>query len=171
MKNLFFVFILLMLSNPSDLFSQTTSPEKPFFENVRFGGSLGLSFGNEFINASLAPKAVYDFNHNTSFGVGLLGSYTSASNYKAYNYGGSILGLYRPLQSLQLSAEFEELHVSRNWEMEGRNLKDSYWYPALFLGLGYTTGAVTVGMRYDVLFDDEKSIYGNALMHFMSIYF
>ncbi|HET8752990.1 MAG TPA: alpha-ketoglutarate decarboxylase [Salinimicrobium sp.] len=171
MKKLISAFILLIMSSHSFMYSQETELESTFFDNVRFGGSLGLSFSNGFFNVGLAPKAVYDFNRYTSAGVGLMGSYSSASNYKAFNYGGSVLGLFRPFRGVQLSAEFEELHVSRNWELDGANRKDSYWYPALFLGLGYNTGAVTIGMRYDVLYDEEKSIYGNALMPFVSVYF
>src|SRR5690606_24421127 len=120
---------------------------------------------------SLAPKAVYDFNRYASAGVGLLGSYTNADNYTSFNYGGSVLGLLHPLRFLQLSAEFEELHVSREWELDGGNRTESYWYPSLFLGAGYTNGPMTVGVRYDVLYDGDKSIYGRAFMPFVSVYF
>lgn len=165
--------ILLIISTNSLLFSQGSdfAEERPFLEQVRFGGSLGLSLRNGFFNASIAPKAVYDFNSYSSAGIGLLGSYTNASNYEAFTYGGSILGLLRPIRGLQLSAEFEELKVNRNLNFEGANRKTSYWYPALFLGAGFTTGPMTVGIRYDVLFQDNKSIYGNALMPFVSVYF
>lgn len=164
-------FILLMLSGFGALRAQELMPEERFIDHLRFGGSLGLGFSDGFFNASLAPKAVYDFNRYTSLGVGLLGSYTDADIYTSFNYGGSVLGLLRPVRFLQLSAEFEQLHVSRDWELDGANLEQSYWYPALFLGAGYTTGAMTIGIRYDVLYDDRKSIYGNALMPFVSVYF
>lgn len=166
-----FLFIFLMLSNIKSLEGQTLPQEESFFSNVRFGGSLGLSFSDGFFNGSLAPKAVYDFNRYTSTGVGLLGSYTDAGNYTALTLGGSVIGMFRPVRFLQLSAEFEELHVNKKLELDGGNLEESYWYPALFLGAGYSTGPVTVGIRYDVLYDDKKSIYGNALMPFVSIYF
>lgn len=165
------LFIFLMLSCFGKLTAQTLSSENSFLDQVRFGGSLGLSFNNDLFSASLAPKAVYDFNRYTSAGAGLLGSYTNGENYTSFSYGGSVLGLLRPLRFLQLSAEFEELHVSRKWEFDGANVEDSYWYPALFLGAGYTNGPMTIGIRYDVLYDEEKSIYGSALMPFVSVYF
>ncbi|WP_424493028.1 alpha-ketoglutarate decarboxylase [Salinimicrobium sp. GXAS 041] len=167
-----FICISLIISVSSSIFAQNSISEKDaFLENVRYGGSFGLSFSNNFFNANLAPKAIYDFNRLASAGVGLLGSYTNGSFYSAYTFGGSMIGILRPVQQLQLSAEFEELNVTRIRELDGGNRKDSYWYPALFLGAGYTTGPVTVGVRYDVLFNDDKSIYGNALMPFVSVYF
>lgn len=165
-----FFLIILILTSQSRSFSQGRI-SNDFFDQVRFGGNLGLGFSNNFFNFNLAPKAIYDFNQNMSAGAGLLGSYTSGPNYKAHNFGGSVIGLFKPIPILQVSAEFEELHVSRKYEYDGVNLKQSYWYPALFLGLGYMTGPVTFGIKYDVLYDERKSIYGNALMPFVSLYF
>lgn len=167
-----FLAIALILSLPQNLYAQATAADKnEFFQNVRFGGSLGASFSNGFFNGFIAPKAIYDFNRYTSAGVGLLGSYSNSTRYRAYTAGGSILGLLHPIQALQLSAEFEELYVSRDLKLEGVNKRDSYWYPALFLGLGYRTGNLTMGIRYDILYDNDKSIYGNALMPFVSVFF
>ena len=171
-KNSLFLAVLLVFSLIRTGHSQImTQEENRFFDNVRFGGSLGLGFSNGLFNANLAPKAIYDFNRYASAGVGLLGSYTSANNFKAYTAGGSVVGLLRPIQALQLSAEFEETNVTRNWELDGASRKDSYWYPALFLGAGYNAGPVTTGIRYDVLYDGDRSIYGSALMPFVSVYF
>lgn len=172
-KNTLFCFIFLSLSTHSYVFAQTgiEQQESRFFDNVRFGGSLGASFSENVFSAFLAPKSIYDFNQMTSAGLGLAGSYTNADNYTAHSFSGSIIGILRPIANIQLSSEFEENYVSRSWELEGANKKDSYWYPALFLGAGYTTGPVTVGIRYDVLYDDQKSIYGSALMPFISVYF
>lgn len=166
-------FIITVLGVHSYTFAQYSlkTNESNFYEHVRFGGSLGASFSNDAFSAFLAPKAVYDFNEFVSAGVGIAGSYTNANYFSAHSVSGSLIGLFRPLQNIQLSSEFEENYVSRNSELEGANRKNSYWYPALFLGAGYTAGHVTAGVRYDVLYDDEKSIYGSALMPFISIYF
>lgn len=170
-KTYLILVIILTMSFQTTLRAQEQVPDRTFLQDVRFGGSLGLSFSNGFFNAFLAPKAIYDFNQYTSAGVGLLGSYSDSNRYSAYTVGGSLLGLLRPIPAIQLSAEFEELRVSRDLKLEGSNISESYWYPALFLGAGYTTGNVTVGLRYDVLYDDNKSIYANAFMPFVSVYF
>lgn len=146
-------------------------PETDFFDHVRFGGSLGASFSNGNFSGYLAPKAVYDFNPYFSAGLGTMGSYTNGSNYTAWTFGGSVIGLTRPFPALQLSAELEENYVSRNFEFDGNNLNDNFWTPALFLGIGYINGNVTVGIRYDLLHDDQKSIYANAFMPFVTILF
>ncbi len=169
----FLLFIIISLCTHSYVFAQNinTKKESGFYDNVRFGGSLGASFSDNAFSAYLAPKAVYDFNQLTSAGIGLAGSYTNADNFSAHSISGSLIGLLRPVRNIQLSTEFEENYVSRNWELDGANKKESYWYPALFLGAGYTTGPVTAGIRYDVLYDEQKSIYGSALMPFITVYF
>ena len=170
-KKALLVCTLIIYSLQTQLFAQQPEvPKKTFWEDVRFGGSLGANFSNGYFGGYLAPKAIYDFNQYASAGVGLAGSYRNSSRYSTSTIGGSVIGLLRPLQAVQLSAEFEEHYVSRNYKMDVSNLSENYWYPALFLGLGYTTGPVTVGIKYDVL-HDNRSIYANAFMPFVSIYF
>ena len=142
-----------------------------FWQNVRFGGSLGLGFGNGYFNGSLSPSAIYDFNAMTSAGVSLSGAYAKQNNFKATSLGGSIIGMFRPIREIQLSTEYEQLHINRRYELDGGNLRDTYWVPALYLGIGYNTGPVVTGVRYDVLHDSSKSFYSNAFMPFVSIYF
>lgn len=157
------------------LFSITLNAQNEqsdFWSHVRFGGSLGLSFGDGFFSGTLAPSAIYELNQYVALGVGLNGTYSSRKNYhKSTILGGSLIGLFRPINELQLSAEFEELHVSRNWDSRLAIQDEDYWYPALFIGAGYHAQNVTIGIRYDVLYDDNKSIYANAWMPFVRVYF
>lgn len=136
-----------------------------------YGGNIGLSFGNNFFSATLAPSALYQFTPKVAAGAGLNFSYASSNDfYKATIWGGSLIGLFNPAPAIQLSAEFDQLRVQRNYE--GDLFRDEdYWYPALFLGAGYTTGPVTVGIRYDALYDGDKSIYANAWIPFVRVYF
>lgn len=144
-----------------------------FWENVRFGGGLGLSTGSNFFSATLAPSAIYQFDNSFALGVGLNGTYNKSKNaYKSTILGGSIIGLYNPIRDIQLSAEFEELNVNRKFEgVFAGNPDQNYWVPALFVGAGYTTNHVTFGIRYDLLYDESDSIYANALVPFVRIYF
>ena len=143
-----------------------------FWNHVRFGGGIGLSFGDGFFSGTLAPSAIYQFNNQVALGVGLNGTYnTSKDFYRSTILGASLLGLFSPINEVQLSAEFEELNVNRNYDNRTGFKDENYWIPALFLGIGYRTNNVTMGVRFDVLYDDYKSIYANAWMPFVRVYF
>ncbi|MBD0833539.1 alpha-ketoglutarate decarboxylase [Aestuariibaculum sediminum] len=145
--------------------------ENDFWKHVRFGGGIGLSFGNGFFSGTLAPSALYQVNNNLALGVGLNGTYNRSRDfYKSTIFGGSLIGLYNPINALQISAEFEELHVTRKFD--NNNFRsENYWYPALFLGAGFRNRNVTFGVRYDVLYDRNKSIYADAWAPFVRVYF
>ena len=152
--------------------SQNIEPDDNFWRHVRYGGGIGLSFGNGFFSGTLAPSAIYEFNPQFAMGVGLSGTYNKLKNrYSSTVLGGSVIGLFNPFSQLQLSAEFEEMNVNRTFEYDGSNLEENYWYPALFLGAGYRTGNVSMGIRYDVLYDENKSIYADPWAPFIRVYF
>jgi len=65
----------------------------------------------------------------------------------------------------------EELNINRKFEDNLTLQDDSYWYTALFLGAGYRTGNITFGIRYDVLYDENKSIYADPWIPFVRVYF
>lgn len=164
------LFVIVFLCFTNSLFSQQ---KNDFWQHVRFGGGLGIGFGDGFFSGTLAPSAIYEFNPQFALGVGLNGTYNSRKDYyKATILGASVLGLYSPIQEIQLSAEFEQLNVSRNWDNEYfLNEDENYWYPALYIGAGYRAQNVTVGFRYDVLYNSNKSIYGTSWMPFVRVYF
>lgn len=144
-----------------------------FWKHVRFGGAVGLNFGDGYFSGTLAPSGIYQFDNKFALGVGLSASYYKRKNY--YNstvLGGSLIGLFNPIREIQLSSEFEQLHVNRDFDQNVvSNKDDKYWYPSLFLGAGYRTGNFTIGIRYDLLYDEDKSIYADPWMPFMRFYF
>lgn len=152
--------------------SQTTNNEpNEFWKHVRFGGEIGLSLGNGFYGGTWATSAIYEFDPQFALGVGHNGTYNSfKNNYRSTIFGGSLIGLYNPIRELQVSAEFEELYVGRKWEDNLGIEDENYWYPALFVGLGYRHQNFTVEIRYDVLYDRDKSIYADLWMPFVSIF-
>jgi hypothetical protein len=149
--------------------AQTTKNE--FWDNVRFGGGLGLSIGNNFTDIMVAPSAIYQFNEYIAAGVGLQGSYISVKDsYEAYAYGGSLLFLANPIEEVQLSAELEQLRVNLDFDNGYSQYTDNFWNTALFLGVGYHTRNVTIGVRYNVL-HNSNTLYSEAFMPFIRIYF
>ncbi|WOD42035.1 alpha-ketoglutarate decarboxylase [Hwangdonia lutea] len=143
-----------------------------FWNQVRFGGGVGLSFGDGYFSGTLAPSAVYEFDRNFAFGLGLNATFNNQKNvYKSTILGGSLIGLFNVVNEFQLSTEFEQLNVNRTYNVNLNLDKDNYWVPALFIGAGYRNGQVTFGVRYDVLYDADKSIYANAWAPFVRFYF
>jgi long-subunit fatty acid transport protein len=138
-------------------------------DRVHFGGSLGLSIGNGFTNIMVAPSVIYDVNHYFSAGAGLQGSYVKwQNNFESYIYGASLIGLFNPIEVIQLSAELEQLRVNTTYD---DNFKDNFWNTALFVGAGYRTNNVTIGVRYNVLFKESNNVYNEAFMPFLRVFF
>ncbi len=165
---IFFASFFITSSNAQDNLPEQKSE---FWKNVRFGIGGGISTTNGFFSATLAPSAIYQFDKTFSLGVGLNGTYNSIKNSSSSTiFGGSIIGLFNPIQDIQLSVEFEELNVNQRFDNSA--LQDNnYWVPALFIGAGYTTNNVTLGIRYDLLYDERDSIYANALVPFVRVFF
>jgi long-subunit fatty acid transport protein len=152
--------------------SNTPQPPNDFWRNVQFGGGIGLSIGSGYTNITLAPSAIYTVNPVVAVGLGLQLGYASEKNYyTSFVYGASAIGLINPIPQIQLSVELEETNANTDYKSYGSNFSENYWNTALYLGGGYQTGNVTVGVRYDVLFDANKSYYGDAFMPFVRVYF
>ena len=168
------ILVLITLFFSSYLFAQqNTTPQKTqneFWRNVQFGGGIGLGFGSGYTDISVAPSAIYNFNEYVALGVGLQYKYLKQKDfYASHLYGGSIIGLFNPIQEIQLSAELEQLRVNVNLDGSNSNSQD-YWNTGLFIGAGYRSGNATIGARYNVL-TDKNNIYGSAFMPFIRFYF
>ena len=143
-----------------------------FWSRVHFGGGLGIGFGSNYTNIALAPSAIYDFNQYISAGIALQGSYVRDKHfYESYMYGPSLIVLGNPIPQVQLSAELEQLRVNVDYDDDLGFPNDNFWNTALFLGAGYRTNNVTIGVRYNVLHDSNKNVYSDAFMPFVRVYF
>jgi hypothetical protein len=150
---------------------QAYGPQSDFWGKVRYGGGIGLGFGNDSFTLQLAPSAIYQANPYLGLGVGLSYNYAKFGEDRFSAFGGSLLTLFNPIPVLQLSAEFEEMRVHRSYRYTLPGLEEDYWLPALYVGLGYSSGPVTFGVRYDLLHDDSKSLYADPWMPFVRVYF
>ena len=173
MKKNCFLIVLILLISASTFAQGQTNPPTDFWKKVQFGGGIGMSFGSGYTDIFLAPSAIYVVNPTFAVGTSLHLGYASQSHYyTSFVYGASIIGLVNPIPQIQLSVELEELNSSTNYKVYGGgNFSDNYWDTGLYLGAGYRTGNVTIGARYDVLYDANKSIYGDPFMPFVRVYF
>jgi hypothetical protein len=148
-----------------------TAQKSDFWKDVRFGGGIGLGFGNNTFNLAVSPSAIYQVNSNFATGAGLNLNYSKFGDNKLVAYGASFINLYNAAQWLQLSGEFEQWRVNRTIDLGTTEIKDNYWSPALFLGAGIRQRNVTFGIRYDVLFDEGRSLYADPWIPFVRFYF
>jgi hypothetical protein len=167
------VLMILLISN-GVLAQQNSSVQNSsanFWRKVQFGGGIGLGFGTGFTDISVSPSGIYNFDEQFALGLGAQYTYAKQKDFYTSNlYGASIIGLFNPIRELQLSAELEQLRVNVNFQdpsIESNN----YWNTGLFLGGGYRSGNVTLGVRYNVLHNDNQSAYSNAFMPFVRMYF
>lgn len=161
------LFMLLITLNITQNFSQDDKNNVKFWDHVQFGGGLILGFSNNVTNLGISPSAIYNFDEKFSAGIGVSYLYSKAKDIDdALNvYGGSLITLYNPLKEIQISAEFEETILNRSGF-------DSINNEALYIGAGYTIGRnVAIGLRYDVLYDQNTSIYASAFSPIVRVYF
>lgn len=174
-KYLVFTFFMVFFSvflNAQEIDSlEPPETKNKFWSNVRFGGGIALGFSDDYTNVAIAPGGIYQFNDKFAFGVGLSGNYASRKkHFEATVFGGSLISLFNPIRELQLSAELELNNV--NYKDKIINNTSNYWYPALYLGGGYAIGNFgAMGMRYDVLYNERKSVYGTAISPFIRVFF
>lgn len=167
----FIIVTVFYVCSSSIIYAQNSNNNAPFWSKVRYGGGVGLGFANDFFSATLAPQAIYQFNSQFATGVGLNGTYNSQKDvFSSTVFGASVIGLFNPIPEAQISAEFEQLNVSQRFK-DNLDFNRNYWYPALFLGAGYGNRNFMAGIRYDVLYNRDKSIYANAWMPFVRVFF
>ena len=169
------VLLIIMIYN-NKIVAQENKPTDTannFWQNVQFGGGLGLGIGSGYTDITVAPSAIYNFNELFSLGTGLQGSFISQKDiFKSTVVGVNVIGLFNPIEQVQLSLEVEQVNVSTKFQsVTNTTLKNNFWNTGLFIGAGYRTNNVTIGARYNLLFDKDKSVYSDALMPFVRVYF
>lgn len=179
LKKASLTFLLLFFTTA---ISEAQQAATDFWSNVRYGGNLGLNFSTGYTAVQVAPQALYQVNPFVGVGVGLNGSYINRNFDRRNNFvninqdfsstilGGSVIGLFQPIREIQLSTEFEYLNI--NQDFDDPSIGDrKYWVPAFFVGAGYVTGPVTIGARYDLLFNEGRSLYRNGIQPFVRVFF
>jgi hypothetical protein len=179
LNTFFYTFIFL---NSAYLFSQQDSIPKTksiFWQKVQFGGGLGLAFGNGYSNFALSPTGYYHVNKTVSVGFGISGSYVAQESnpsnfntlgFKSTIFGGNLIGLFHPIENIQLSAEIEQLFVNRNFD-DTLFKDDSFWNTGLFIGAGYRSQNVTFGVRFNLLHANQNNVYGQPWLPFVRVMF
>lgn len=145
-------------------FSQQKSD---FWDNVRFGGGFTLGFGSQ-TTVGISPSAIYDFNNGLAIGAGVGYLYSEINDFTSNVYSTSIISLYQTNFNLQFSSEFDYYFANQS-TINGGSV--SINFPALHLGVAFNQGRFAVGVRYDVLYDENKSIFASPISPVVRFYF
>lgn len=171
-KNQIYICVTLFAIFTVSAQQKSVSSKNAFWDKVQFGGGFGLGVGSGYTDITVAPNAIYYFNKYVGLGAGLQGSYNKVRDrYSAVLYGVNSIAIYNPIDEVQLSLEVEQVRVNVTYNTIPNRIYDNFWNTGLYLGAGYRTGNVTAGLRYNVLFDKNKSVNSDALMPFVRFTF
>lgn len=163
------LYLLFVNGSFAQDISNTPKHPSPFWNNVQFGGGIGLNFSSGYTDILLAPSALYNFNPIAALGTGLNLNYVASKNYfSSFLYGISTIVLVNPIPEIQLSVGLNQSRV--NYQEEGfSHYSDAYWDTSLILGAGYRAGNVTIGLGYNVL---QNDLYDTEpFVPFVRVYF
>lgn len=148
-------------------FSNLQAQQNSFsWDNVSYGGGITLGFGSG-TTVGLSPNAIYSFGNGLSAGLGVGYLYSEFNDFSTSAFNLSAISLYQTPYDILLSAELEQYFATQ---------KDSFGefstnFPALHLGIAYNLGKFALGIRYDVLYNENKSIFASPISPIMRFYF
>ncbi|QTD37796.1 hypothetical protein JL193_00335 [Polaribacter batillariae] len=160
-KVLFILCVCLSLT----CFSQKTD----FWDNVQYGGGFTVGFGNNQTTVGIAPSAIYNFNNGFSLGTGVNYLYSKINDFTTNVYGASIISLYQTNFGIQFSTDLDYYFAKQTNFSSNNSVKTNF--PALHLGVAYNQGSFAVGIRYDVLYDKNKSVFASPFSPVVRFYF
>lgn len=171
MKKLLLFIISLTLS--STIYAQTDQ-NQPLNNNWRFGGGLGLSFGNNgYFGFNVSPSVGYMIANNLELGATAGYQYAKDDYAKLNLFNAGPYVNFFPVENLFLRANYmyytgkQKYNERYNYNYE-TNLDES----ALWLGAGYqSSGPVRfqAGVMYNVLYKENESIFYSRFQPFMGV--
>ncbi|QNM86109.1 hypothetical protein H9W90_03050 [Polaribacter pectinis] len=161
MKKFLCLFLFILSINA---FSQKSD----FWSDVQFGGGFTLGFGNNQTTVGISPSAIYNFNNGFSLGTGVNYLYSKINDFSTNVYGASIISLYQTNFGVQFSGDLDYYFANQK-NLNGNSYSTNF--PALHLGIAYNQGRFAVGIRYDVLYDENKSVFASPISPVVRFYF
>jgi len=172
MRKILFLQTLIIFIHLNLTAQNSDLEQHRFIDDMRFGGGINIGVGSNYSTFSISPSALYDFSDEFSAGLGITYVYLknkSITNSTTNIYGGSLLAFYKPMKTLQFSTEFEQLKIDQKYASVNNS---DLWQSALYFGAEYVIGNISMGLRYDVLFNKTTNvIYSSALSPVFRVYF
>lgn len=176
------VIAILMFASGEIVFSQTEkdsvavkTTDSTITKNqkrLKFGCGFGLNFVGS-TNISLSPNLMYAVSDKVILGIGIQGSYASIKNLQnTTTFGGNVIFQYNPTRKLSTLLELAQLRVSTKTETELEDITNKYWDTALFVGAGFNiTNKISVGAKYNLVYNEDESVYTSPIIPFVNITF
>ncbi|MCK0131802.1 hypothetical protein MWU59_09830 [Flavobacteriaceae bacterium F08102] len=158
-----FLFIFIMIP----LLGIAQEDDPTFWKKLKYGGGFGFGFGNHQTTLAISPSAIYPISQRLHTGIVTSYLYSKQYDLKSNVYGISALSLYHPFEQLQLSAEFGQLFITQKLGID----KTKYDYPVLNLGVAYRIGFFSTGLQFDVLYNEDTSIFASPISPIIRFYF
>jgi len=141
-------------------------------KRLKFGVGFGLNFVGG-TNINLSPNLMYSLSDKVAIGAGIQGSYSAIKDLQnTTTFGGNLLFQFNPSKRILTLLEYVGLNVTTKTETLTEESKDTYWDSALFIGAGINiTEKIAVGAKYNMLYNEDKSVYTSPILPFVNISF
>ena len=154
------IFAQEPVNNEDSLSSKPIKPKKNIADKIYYGGTISLSFSNNYTMIGAYPLIGYKLTPKLSLGV--KGAYEYiidkryASTYNANNFGLSVFSRYRIIPPIYFHVEYAQMNYDLYYGMA-----DRVWVPFLFVGGGYSQRIgsrswFNIQVLFDVLQDDSS---------------
>lgn len=155
-------------------FSQVNINTSENSNKWRFGGGIGLGFGNNsYFGFNISPFLGYEIIPSLEVGATVGYQYSKWADTKQNLFSGGPYMNYYPIQSLFLRTHYEYFSGKNYYDnFDGGETAFNYDEHALWLGGGYRSpGKVQffTGLMYNVLYKKESSIFSSGLRPLVGI--
>lgn len=176
MKKILLFIIAIFISNIS--FAQIVSNSQSNSNRWVFSGGLGATFSDGF-SLQVSPSAGYKITNNFIVGLSVDYFYNDYNSKTNVDYTSNLFGLgpflqYYPIENIFLKMQYQYFTGKQNFEADyaDKNIDEN----ALWLGAGYTQSIsgnafVQIGLMYNVLYDEDDSVFNTGLMPIVGISF
>ncbi|WP_435415149.1 hypothetical protein [Polaribacter aestuariivivens] len=158
------IIVFLLLAFSTTFYAQKSD----FWDHVQYGGGFTLGFGSQ-TTIGISPSAIYNFDNGFALGAGVNYLYSEINDFTTNLYGASIISLYQTNFGVQFSGDLD-YHFAKQTDFNSNNSVKTN-FPALHLGIAYNQGRFAFGLRYDVLYDKNKSVFASPFSPVVRFYF
>lgn len=171
-----YLLFIISLTLNSVIYAQINQNQQ-IENNWRFGGGLGLSFGNNsYFGFNISPSVGYMVANNLELGTTAGYQYAKDDYVKLNLFNAGPYINFFPIENIFLRANFMYYTGKQKYNNRTPYYNDVYEADldesALWLGAGYQSGGpirFQAGIMYNVLYKENESIFSSGFQPFMGV--